>query len=396
VNDPIVELRAEHLYGGVETNGTHPERAIAHFETALAIARDLGDARREGDCLGNLGLAHHKIGRLEKAADLYERGIAILRRSGKWASEGVFVGNLAQVNQELERWDDAQRCYDEAIAALTAAGDRFSAAVIHGYNGTMHHERGELQAARACYDRAIAGLDEVRAPSFKTQFTAMRAAVDAALLRIDDAQAGFDRAEEQLRAIDDEGLRVVVGLHRGHLDLARARVAGAKGDATVATTLHRTARDRLALAPLHERPSDDVRFASRLLERAIAKLSESGETGTPDGTALTVGADAAWFVPPGGGDAVELTTRQHLRRLLGALARQRLAAPNRALDVEALFEKGWPGERAVPRARASRVHVALTSLRKRGLREVLLRRSDGYLLDPAVPLVFAGERSSAR
>ena len=65
---------------------------------------------------------------------------------------------------------------------------------------------------------------------------------------------------------------------------------------------------------------------------------------------------------------------------------ERLAAPGRALDVDALFAAGWPGEKAHPDSSTSRVYVAISTLRKAGLKDVLLRRDDGYLFDPDVAL----------
>jgi hypothetical protein len=100
-----------------------------------------------------------------------------------------------------------------------------------------------------------------------------------------------------------------------------------------------------------------------------------------------VGAGGAWFRLPDG-TLVDLAKRRHLQKLLGALARHRLEAPDHALSIESLFTRGWPGERVIPKARASRVHVALTTLRNYGLRDLLQHRDDGYLLDPRVALRF--------
>ncbi len=57
------------------------------------------------------------------------------------------------------------------------------------------------------------------------------------------------------------------------------------------------------------------------------------------------------------------------------------------LSVEALIMAGWPGERILPKAGATRLYTALSTLRRLGLRRVLLRRRTGYLLDPSIPMV---------
>ena len=106
--------------------------------------------------------------------------------------------------------------------------------------------------------------------------------------------------------------------------------------------------------------------------------------------ALVVASTGRWFRPPSG-ERVTLTTRRALRLMLKALADRRALAPGEALVLEQLIEAGWPGEEVRPDAGATRVYAALSTLRKLGLREILVRRDDGYLLDPGVPLVRARE-----
>jgi DNA-binding SARP family transcriptional activator len=68
--------------------------------------------------------------------------------------------------------------------------------------------------------------------------------------------------------------------------------------------------------------------------------------------------------------------------MLLALVAHREADPGSPLTRDQLFAAGWPGERAQPEAAAQRVHTAIWTLRTLGLRDVLIGRDDGYLLDP--------------
>jgi hypothetical protein len=77
--------------------------------------------------------------------------------------------------------------------------------------------------------------------------------------------------------------------------------------------------------------------------------------------------------------------------LVKALADLRERAPGDAISWEGLLEAGWPGERVLPTAGAGRVYAAIAILRRDGLRDVLLRRDDGYLFDPTAPLARADE-----
>ena len=96
-----------------------------------------------------------------------------------------------------------------------------------------------------------------------------------------------------------------------------------------------------------------------------------------------VHADGSAFRPPDATELVDLSRRAPLRRILAALARARVDAPGDSLGLDDLLGAGWPGERIAHAAAVNRVHVALATLRKLGLRGLLHSGERGYLLDPA-------------
>ncbi len=51
-----------------------------------------------------------------------------------------------------------------------------------------------------------------------------------------------------------------------------------------------------------------------------------------------------------------------------------------------LIQSAWPDERLIPKAARNRLHVALSTLRTLGLRELILSTAGGYMLDPAIPV----------
>jgi len=100
---------------------------------------------------------------------------------------------------------------------------------------------------------------------------------------------------------------------------------------------------------------------------------------------LQVAADGSWF-GLAGQPRVEIAHRKPLTRLVRALVDQRLSHPGQPLGPRELLALGWPDEQVVERAGANRVYVALTTLRKLGLRELLRRDEHGYLLAPELEL----------
>lgn len=130
-----------------------------------------------------------------------------------------------------------------------------------------------------------------------------------------------------------------------------------------------------------------VRWAARLLHAALRKARAAAGEPAPD--ALVVHTGGEWFVLPRAAKKVALSRRAALRRLLSAFIEARHRGS--ILTVAALAEAGWPGERMLTAAATNRVHVAIATLRRLGLRDALIHRDGGYGLDPSLPLVIADE-----
>ncbi|MEM6989895.1 MAG: sigma 54-interacting transcriptional regulator [Myxococcota bacterium] len=97
--------------------------------------------------------------------------------------------------------------------------------------------------------------------------------------------------------------------------------------------------------------------------------------------AWVVATSGRWFVTPEG-EKQHLERRKILARLLGALISARRDRPGQRLTVADLLAAAWPDDRFVGTAGANRVYVALATLRKLGLRDVVVRTDGGYVIDP--------------
>jgi hypothetical protein len=135
-------------------------------------------------------------------------------------------------------------------------------------------------------------------------------------------------------------------------------------------------------------PSDDSRFALRVL--CAARKGESR-----DHEALVVWSAGRAFRAPGAAVAVELPPRSPLRRLLEHLAQRRIESPGEVVTLEQLVRAGWPSEKIGAEAALNRAYVALASLRKLGLRGLLLHGGGGYALSQAV-VVRIEDKASLR
>jgi hypothetical protein len=101
----------------------------------------------------------------------------------------------------------------------------------------------------------------------------------------------------------------------------------------------------------------------------------------------TMDRGGAWFVLPDG-RRCELSRRPSLQRILACI----LQAGGEPVDTSKLLEAGWPGERIQASAGQSRVYVAISTLRRLGLREAIEHDERGYRISSSVE-VDGGNRA---
>ena len=75
-----------------------------------------------------------------------------------------------------------------------------------------------------------------------------------------------------------------------------------------------------------------------------------------------------------------------IRRVLAALASERVAHPGRAVSAETLVAIGWPEQTMLPDSATERLKTVIKRLRRAGLGDVLQTEEGAYLLDPNLPV----------
>lgn len=261
--------------------------------------------------------------------------------------------------------------------------------------------RARARARTGDLERAASDLSRARLLAAKAGDPGgevARAGVEVALARGEDASAwlaalGDDPESALLDARD--------ALRRGDVARARARCAVAeRGDrftALGAQVLRAQLGDPQPLGALLDEAEalgdvascarlrslrDETATARRLAERLgdaalIAELAALHTRTEPP--VLRVAADGSAFELPE--RRVDLSSRKTLRTLLARLVVGH-AAGEPPLPWDTLLSAGWPGERVSAEAGIQRVRVAVSTLRKLGLGELVQTIEGGYRLDP--------------
>lgn len=374
--------------------------AAWYAEQAARGFRIAGDRRGESMACAQVALTHLSLGRFDEAEIAANQTLALLQTTADRRTEGYVLSILGRLRQVRGQLDDARAMLTAALAIHRAVGDRWSEGVIQGFLGNVAFEEGLLDDARIAYEEAVTQLRSTGERHYSAIFLGALGAVELGLGRVDAATSHFAQAEARLDGVRVLSTRVTVDLYGGHADLERARGAAEGGDVEAAERHLRAAAARIARAqapsgdgaPAPILCAEDVRFAVRLLERALAEPARTAESPGPARAplipTLIVGPEARWF-RIGERQPVLVLKAQAGRLVLARLVRQHIDASGRALSLGDLFEAGWPGERIAPKAAANRVYVTLTKLRQLGLGKLLQSRDDGFLLDPGAVVLEA-------
>jgi predicted ATPase/class 3 adenylate cyclase/Tfp pilus assembly protein PilF len=211
----VLAMALEQLGGAAE--------ARAHFDAALAAAREAGDRGLESSVLGNLGLLHKVQGRPEEAVAHYEAALALAREAGDGRFEGVLLGNLGNVRRDHGRPEEARACYEAALARVREEGDARTEGIVLGNLGLLHKTQGRAAEARTHLEAALARAREAGDRRFEGTWLGNLANLHRDLERFDDARRCYDDALLAARDVGDRRIEAIVLGNLGSLDQAEGR-----------------------------------------------------------------------------------------------------------------------------------------------------------------------------
>ena len=206
--------------------GRIPE-ALAHYQQALAIHREVGNRRSEGLTLGDLAILHREQGRVPETLEKFQQALAIVREVGDRRTEGLTLGNLAIFHHAQGRIPEALAHYQQALAIHREVGDRRVEGMVLGNLGDLLFSQGDLLFAGTHLRDAIAISDEfwpLAAGAFRGSLALIRAQQGA----FDEARALLDKGEPQVRGVHK--------LELGKLLCKKARVEHLAGDPDAAAS----------------------------------------------------------------------------------------------------------------------------------------------------------------
>ena len=237
---------------------------------ALPLLRETGERWHEQITVHNLALALFHAGRLDEASSRFAHALALAREVGDRRVEGVVLGNSARLFQETGAHDEARARFERALELHRECGNRRFEGTTTAWSASLLQELGRNDEADVLHRRSLEMLREVGDRRYATLVTALLGVTRASLDDLPGARRLLEEAEEELRGTPLEAARAALEIHRGHLDLAEARLS-ARGGALSLEPIERAATRLRAPGA----SSIDVRLAQRLLASALDRTDAS-------------------------------------------------------------------------------------------------------------------------
>lgn len=361
--DPLERAVVSEVRASVARMVDDPEGALSHYDSALAVLESCEEAALEGSIRANRAAVYWEVGRREDAHCEMERALELHRDGGDHWAEGILRSNLGVMLHHESKFDEARHHHHEALLIHRRVGNQRFEAFANFDLGALAHEEGRFEAARKRHLSALERLKGVTDRRHEDLVTlsleAIRAALGDAPSRIDEIVARFESSDDAVFAEAAEY----------YVELSKAYRALGLGKPPV--TLDALPTDR----------PDEVLLPARILMRLGSSFEKR--------QVVRVWPGFGHFEAQGCAIA-DIENRTALRSLFEHLVRRRLFDAE-VCSREELIDAGWPDEIIDDDAATNRLHVALSALRRMGLKSILETVGSGYRLSSDVVFVFVSE-----
>jgi predicted ATPase len=391
-HNPLVAAEAYRILGYAHNEIQQPARAEASLLHAVRLYEELGAWAGLGHAHRHLASLRRLQDRIDDALDHAEQALAWMRRTEIGPAIELALTSLALVERQLGRLDAAHAHIEEGLQMAARRGAHLRVANQRLNLGMVMLDAGKLE-------RAIPALEEVRMACMNRGALIIAHAAAAyqsiAWLELGDlvrARAGLEPVWEPLEDQELLGWLAVIDVLEGDLPAADGRftlIDRQNEEEDYERGRHIAAVQRAVLD--HEK--GDEATAQRRLEQAEDRIRS--RTSNPDLRVAVrivrglVGSSPALRIEGGvvhlpDRSTVNLSRRRAPRAIFEHLVRHRSTHPGASVSAADLIDVGWPGERIMPAAATNRLYVAMATLRKLGLGDVIETDDGGYRVPPAV------------
>lgn len=180
------------------------QKAIEHFQQALAIYREMGDKEKQANALSRIGDVYHGWGFPDTAVRFYRDALQIREQIGDKSGKAMVLNNLGVMYLSLSNRKKALDYLDQARAAYHDDGDgRGETLTLINMGAAETFLAHDAAKAIALLQQAISQLEPLHDRSNQADAYELLGVVWAGIHRPETAEMNFERALELYRGLDD-------------------------------------------------------------------------------------------------------------------------------------------------------------------------------------------------
>ena len=227
IGNAVLQGDASALCGNIEMDGGNLEKARAHHEMALTLARETDDLNLQVILGLNRTNSVLSRGDYEEARRSLQEVFLLNKQLGSARLRAAALGNWALLQQEQGRLEVARRVYRECVDGFLRIGNRRFAGVFGLFHASASQEAGALDAARTRIDEVLTWLDAVGGDMrYEGAALVQRATLLATQGELAQARKEFARGHAKLSEVGDRHQLAAAAIHRAHIEV---RAGGTPG-----------------------------------------------------------------------------------------------------------------------------------------------------------------------
>ena len=173
-------------------------RALDFYNQALPLRREVGDKSGEATTLNNIGSAWSSLGEVRRALAFYNQALPLRREVGDKSGEATTLSNIGQVHRSLGNPRRALDFYNQALPLRREVGDKAGEAATLSNISYIYFQNDELEKTIDIQKQIIEIVQQTGAVADEASFRLNIAVVYQKMGRIDDAIAQAERGREIL------------------------------------------------------------------------------------------------------------------------------------------------------------------------------------------------------
>ena len=132
-----------------------PETSIKYAEEALALSREIMDARGEAKALKNIGIGHRWVGDNKKALEYFQQSLESFEKLDDKKNIAAVIKETGIVNLNLGNYEAALEYFLRSLDMVVALGDKRGTANCTNNIGVVYFSLKDYEKAREYYLKSL-------------------------------------------------------------------------------------------------------------------------------------------------------------------------------------------------------------------------------------------------